>query len=631
MDADFEEEISKLTSEMHEDYIDETNGRPTSAPPSTYDITSNLFAFHHQSFPEDTFESEPHFGFAEKQNSQPVDARKRTQSIENFLAQSPGSILAPRKRFGSISKQTSGDDLNPTEGGMKGLKNRLDALNLSTTSDDNLNRFLGAGYKLEDHSEYSSFNETTQDYSKSANAAYNSLPVEHHSNIEPAQQQPNVYQYQTNPYGYYPQQQQQQGYPYSYQPQHGYTQQPMVVNQWSNAPPPPRGQPPKATDKSKRKGGSNKQSKGPQHSTSRNEATAAVNVGPVIAPEVPLEECKGKIFQLSQEQNGCRYLQQKVEADGSSACEMILAEVQSRLSTLMMDPFGNYLFQKLVEKATADQRQIMLELVRSNMIAAALNLHGTRSVQKFIEVCGGKFPTEHQLYLVIAQLEPFVTKMSMDTNGNHVIQRCLQYIPSAKVGFVYDAVIRDVMIITRHRHGCCVFQRCIDAANPTRRRALIDRVVENAIDLMQDPFGNYVVQYVLEQARPGEASRLIQQLPGKLTQLSRQKFSSNVVEKCLQHATHTELEPLIVELCESDVTRTLLNDQFANYVVQRALHVADDDQGMRLVQAIRPHMTNLHAVNASCARRVSSRVIKRFPQLATDKLFSAYFQKETKY
>ena len=55
--------------------------------------------------------------------------------------------------------------------------------------------------------------------------------------------------------------------------------------------------------------------------------------------------------------------------------------------------------------------------------------------------------------------------------------------------------------------------------------------------------------------------------------------------------------------------------------IYRALLVADDEQGMLLVNAIRPHITDLGQFNPSCARRVTSRVVKRFPSLTSDPLF----------
>ena len=85
--------------------------------------------------------------------------------------------------------------------------------------------------------------------------------------------------------------------------------------------------------------------------------------GSAISPSEPLANFKGRIFQLSQEQNGCRYLQQKVEMDDAESCTLILLEVRPRLVQLMMDPFGNYLFQKLLEHVTPQQRMEMLKQV----------------------------------------------------------------------------------------------------------------------------------------------------------------------------------------------------------------------------------------------------------------------------
>jgi hypothetical protein len=70
--------------------------------------------------------------------------------------------------------------------------------------------------------------------------------------------------------------------------------------------------------------------------------------------------------------------------------------------------------------------------------------------------------------------------------------------------------------------------------------------------------------------------------------------------------------------------RSMLHDQYANYVVQCALLVSNDEQGMRLVASIRPHINDLSVINQSCARRVAGRVLKRFARLSTDPVFSAF-------
>jgi hypothetical protein len=60
----------------------------------------------------------------------------------------------------------------------------------------------------------------------------------------------------------------------------------------------------------------------------------------------------------------------------------------------------------------------------------------------------------------------------------------------------------------------------------------------------------------------------------------------------------------------------LLNDQFANYVVQRALHVSQAQQGLELAKAILPHLSAMR--NSTSCRRIASRILKRFPNLASD-------------
>lgn len=52
----------------------------------------------------------------------------------------------------------------------------------------------------------------------------------------------------------------------------------------------------------------------------------------------------------------------------------------------MSDPFGNYLCQKLLELCDDNQRFMILDAVADSLVEIATNIHGTRAVQKLIEV-----------------------------------------------------------------------------------------------------------------------------------------------------------------------------------------------------------------------------------------------------
>jgi hypothetical protein len=103
---------------------------------------------------------------------------------------------------------------------------------------------------------------------------------------------------------------------------------------------------------------------------------------------------------------------------------------------MMTDPFGNYLFQKLIEKVSDVERTSVLSLVRDRLVDAALNLHGTRSVQRLVEVCRA----QEQIEMMVLALRNDVVRLCVDANGNHVVQRALQHLGPDDRGFIFDAI-----------------------------------------------------------------------------------------------------------------------------------------------------------------------------------------------
>lgn len=87
-------------------------------------------------------------------------------------------------------------------------------------------------------------------------------------------------------------------------------------------------------------------------------------------------------------------------------------------------------------------------------------------------------------------------------------------------------------------------------------------------------FRNYVVQYILELKIPLAIRNLVSQFEGNYVHLSTQKFSSNVVEKCLRVFGEEIRSRIIHELIATSRFEQLLQDPYANYVIQSALVVS---------------------------------------------------------
>ena len=353
------------------------------------------------------------------------------------------------------------------------------------------------------------------------------------------------------------------------------------------------------------------------------------------SPQRPsLDDLLGQVRRLSRDQVGCRLVQQALDEEGPHAATRVLNEGLPFWGEAMVDPFGNYLFQKILEKVTPEERVMLIKSVSNRLVNASLNLHGTRSVQKVVDLCamdeksgyvslGGQSAAD----ILTQSLAPAAARLCIDSHGNHVIQRILLKLGPQHSKFIFDAVAISVGDVARHRHGCCVIQRCLDFPDFAARRYLVERIVEKSLELMQDAYGNYVVQYVLDVCSDHDVQAVCESVVGKVNLLSIQKFSSNVMEKCLERCNDHVKALYLEEVSDTDRVRELMMDPFGNYVVQRALSVATHSQAVRLVEAMKPHLMaqqvggphgqrNGGVRNTAGGRRIIAKICRRFPNFS---------------
>ncbi|CAL0318301.1 unnamed protein product [Lupinus luteus] len=137
-----------------------------------------------------------------------------------------------------------------------------------------------------------------------------------------------------------------------------------------------------------------------------------------------LAEVRGHIHLIAKDQYGCRFLQRVFDEGTPQDVQVIFNEIVNHVVELMMNPFGNYLMQKLLDVCNEEQRTHMLLIITEEpgqLVRISLNTHGTRVVQKLIET----LKTRQQISLAVSALEPGFLSLIKDLNGNHVVQHCL--------------------------------------------------------------------------------------------------------------------------------------------------------------------------------------------------------------
>uniref|UniRef100_A0A8C5E8A1 PUM-HD domain-containing protein n=1 Tax=Gouania willdenowi TaxID=441366 RepID=A0A8C5E8A1_GOUWI len=199
---------------------------------------------------------------------------------------------------------------------------------------------------------------------------------------------------------------------------------------------------------------------------------------------------------------------------------------------------------------------------------------------------------------IVRELDGHVLKCVKDQNGNHVVQKCIECVQPQALQFIIDAFQGQVFVLSTHPYGCRVIQRILEHCTQEQTLPILEELHQHSEQLGQDQYGNYVIQHVLEHGRPEDKSKIVAEVRGKVLVLSQHKFASNVVEKCVIHSSRAERALLIDEVCcqkdgPHSALYTMMKDQYANYVVQRMIDMAEPAQRKIIMHKIRPHIATL--------------------------------------
>ncbi|CCE62745.1 hypothetical protein TPHA_0D01040 [Tetrapisispora phaffii CBS 4417] len=317
----------------------------------------------------------------------------------------------------------------------------------------------------------------------------------------------------------------------------------------------------------------------------------------------PLEELD--FLSLSTDQYGCRFLQKKLEDkninDSNKVRDLLFDQTRDHFLDLILDPFGNYLVQKLCYYLTTDQKTILIQAIYTNMYQISINQYGTRSLQKIIDVA----EEDYQIDMIIDGFSnreyistDQVVKIINDLNGNHVIQKCIFKFQPSKLNFLIDVINtgNNIVHISTHKHGCCVLQKLLGICKLQQTLKISMNIIEYLPKLINDQFGNYIVQFLLDtdELKFYFLPETYKKLSNNLPQLSCMKFSSNVIEKIIKILyvvitksancsnvipNQDDLVPNVMEILISIIEiftanlNVLIRDNYGNYTLQTLLDV----------------------------------------------------------
>lgn len=92
-----------------------------------------------------------------------------------------------------------------------------------------------------------------------------------------------------------------------------------------------------------------------------------------------LADLQGYIYPMCKHQLGCRFLQRIFDEGSSQDVQIIFTEIIDHVVELMVDPFANYLIQKLLDVCSEEQKLVIvlrLTKKRGELVDICMNTHG---------------------------------------------------------------------------------------------------------------------------------------------------------------------------------------------------------------------------------------------------------------
>lgn len=84
----------------------------------------------------------------------------------------------------------------------------------------------------------------------------------------------------------------------------------------------------------------------------------------------------GHVVEFCQDQNGSRFIQQRLEVADSAEKHMVMSEVLPSVRILRNDVFGNYVVQKLLEHGDAEIKALLRDTLIGEMLPLSLQMYG---------------------------------------------------------------------------------------------------------------------------------------------------------------------------------------------------------------------------------------------------------------
>ncbi len=273
-------------------------------------------------------------------------------------------------------------------------------------------------------------------------------------------------------------------------------------------------------------------------------------------------------------QKGTKELKKVIIKNNPLCISILINTLQSNLSLLMIDLYGNYFCQFIIKLCNHYQIILILTYIKNDYVTIAKHYSGTHVLQTLCDV----ITTQEEEKLILSCIENNEIEMAYDSNATHVLQKIISTINEIRRDNLNKIILANLRDFSLDVNGICVVKKFIsyNILN-TIKNQIILIISENCIEISQSPFGNYAIQFILENWKT-DCQSIINIIVKNICYLGLQKYSSNVTEKIIGLLNEEQINSLINELFYSNKIMNFLKNKYGKYVVKKIIPILNDKQ-----------------------------------------------------
>ncbi|CCW66210.1 unnamed protein product [Phytomonas sp. Hart1] len=306
----------------------------------------------------------------------------------------------------------------------------------------------------------------------------------------------------------------------------------------------------------------------------------------------------GHVVKLTLQTYGCRVIQKCIEVMPDEGLRVILSELEGNVAKCIQDQNGNHVVQKCVE-VIPQRCGFIISAFAGRVMELATHAYGCRVIQCIMEHC----PDQEDI--IFNELLSGVETLAQDQYGNYVIQHLLQHAEDeSKVERIYNALKPKFFVLSRQKFASNVMEKLYARSKPGLRMELVDLMCSDdpAIVGANAPMVEIVKFTRSDTVTVASANAFENNANGNNWNVANKTHNPRESQKEKNREQKDAAMGVIEELQTSGFSQPsvlclMMNDQYANYVVQRVLDASDVDQFAKLVDNIERYILPIRTYN----------------------------------